>query len=326
MNSRLIKYRLSFIAFAITAFILCMVQWKVSRPILMAERFAEGTGCIQVMLMAGYAAWITLKMQDPGQSAKWRRIAWTIFSVVFFGQLILGLTGFERFLMTGKLHLPIPVMILSGPIFRGSIGFMPILFLSTLLISGPAWCSQLCYFGALDNLASDRKADIRPLRHTFRIKHVLLFSVIAVTILLRAFGVQNLITTLLAAGFGVVGLAIILLVSVRKGKMVHCILWCPIGTLVNYMKLVSPFRMYIDDSCTDCLACTRYCKYDALNKPDIIKRKPGRTCTYCGDCLVSCKTSSIRYKFLSLSPGQARNAWIVLTISLHAIFLALGRI
>lgn len=320
------KYRLSFISFITTAFILCMVQCKVSRPILMAERFVDGAGWLQVFMMAVYAAWITLKMQDPVQSARWRRITWTIFSVVFFAQLALGLAGFERFLMTGKLHLPIPVMILSGPIFRGTIGFMPILFLSTLLVSGPAWCSQLCYFGAVDNLSADRKTDLKPIPNKFRFKQLLILTVITITILLRIFGVQNLTTTLLAAGFGVVGLAIILLFSRRQGKMVHCILWCPIGTLVNYMKLVSPFRMYIDDSCTDCMACTRYCKYDALNKSDILKRKPGLTCTYCGDCLISCKTASIRYKFLSLSHEQARNTWIVLTISLHAIFLALGRI
>ena len=286
----------------------------------------EGAGWIQILVMTGYAAWITLKMQDPGQSARWRRITWTVFSVVFFGQLTLGLAGFERFLMTGKLHLPIPLLILSGPVFRGSISFMPILFLSTLLVSGPAWCSQLCYFGALDNLSADRKRDVKPILNKFRYKHLILLSIITITIVLRVFGITSRITTLLAVIFGVIGLLIIVLISRRRGKMAHCILWCPIGTLVNYMKLVSPFRMYIDDSCTDCMACTRYCKYDALNKDDIMKRKPGLTCTYCGDCLVSCKTESIRYKFLRLSPQQARNAWIVLTISLHAIFLALGRI
>ena len=313
-------------AFITTAIFLCLAQWKVSHPILMAERFIEGAGWMQVLIMALYAGWITMKMQDPQQSARWRRITWTVFTVVFFGQLALGLAGFERFLMTGKLHLPIPLMILSGPVFRGSISFMPILFLSTLIVSGPAWCSQLCYFGALDNLAADRQKDLKPIRGKFRFKHILLLAIITITILLKLFGVPTRITTLLALIFGITGLVIIVVISRRKGKMIHCILWCPIGTIVNYMKLVSPFRMYIEDSCTDCMACTKFCKYDALNKNDIMKRKPGLTCTYCGDCLVSCKTESIRYKFPGLSPRQARNAWIVLTISLHAVFLSLGRI
>jgi polyferredoxin len=293
---------------------------------LLSERFVHGAGWLQILVMAAYAGWITRKMLDPGRSARWRRITWTVFTVVFFGQFVLGLAGFERFLMTGKLHLPVPLMILSGPVFRGSIGFMPILFLSTLLISGPAWCSQLCYFGALDNLAASRKTDLKPLSHKFRLKFLLLISIIVSTILLRFFGIPTRITTLLATGFGLVGLAIILILTRRKGKMVHCILWCPIGTLVNCLKLVSPFRMYIDESCTDCMACTRFCKYDALNRADIISRKPGLTCTYCGDCLVSCKTQSILYRFWNLSPQRARHTWIVLTISLHAVFLALGRI
>ena len=317
---------LSIYAFFATAIILSIVQWKVEMPMLLAERFHPGTGWLEVFLVSVYAAWITSKMRDPRQSAKWRKITWTIFTVVFFGQLAIGLLGHEKFLMTGKLHLPIPLMILSGPVFRWEISFMPILFLSSLIISGPAWCSQLCYFGALDNIAAGTRTKLKPLREKFRMKHLLILGIITLTLLLRFLDVSTLWTTILAGAFGVVGLGIILFISPSRGKMVHCILWCPIGTLVNYFKFVSPFRMYIDGSCTDCMACTRYCNYDALSKPDILKRKPGLTCTYCGDCIESCKTESIRYKFLSLSSARARNTWIVLTISLHAIFLALGRI
>ncbi len=317
---------ISVYAFVATCLVLGMVQWRVEGPMLIAERFIPGSGWVEILLIALYAGWITHKMIDPQQSAKWRRITWTVFTIVFFGQFALGLAGYEKFLMTGKLHLPIPVMILGGPIFRGHISFMPVLFLSTILISGPAWCSQLCYFGALDNLAAKGKTELKPVRNMFRIKHVLLLVIIAVTLLLRVFEVDTKLTTAIAIAFGVIGIGIIIFISRRKSKMVHCILWCPIGTLVNYLKLISPFRMYIDDSCTNCMACTRYCKYDALSKADILNRKPGLTCTYCGDCLASCKTDSIRYKFLSLSSQRARNTWIVLTISLHAIFLALARL
>jgi len=316
---------LSIYAFLICCIVLGMVQWKLERAMLMAERFVPGAGWIEILLIAFYAAWITHKMLDPKQSAKWRRITWTVFTIVFFGQLALGLAGYEKFLMTGKLHLPIPMMILGGTIFRGQISFMPVLFMSTILISGPAWCSQLCYFGAIDNLAAKGKTELKPIKNKFRLKHILLLAFILSVVLLRLFGVDTKLTTALALAFGVIGIGILLTISRRKGKMIHCILWCPIGTLVNYLKFISAFRMSIDDSCTNCMACTRYCKYDALGKEDILKRKPGLTCTYCGDCLVSCKTDSIRYRFFNLSGTQARNTWIVLTISLHAIFLALAR-
>jgi heterodisulfide reductase subunit A-like polyferredoxin len=72
--------------------------------------------------------------------------------------------------------------------------------------------------------------------------------------------------------------------------------------------------------------CTRFCKYDALNPQDIKKAKPSITCTLCGDCLAGCHQNSIRYRFLKLRPEQARNLYLVLTVSLHAACLALARI
>ena len=96
-------------------------------------------------------------MQDPAKVSRWRKYTWFVFSVVFFSQLLLGLLVSDKFLMTGKLHLPVPMMILAGPIYRGHTSVMTILFLSTVILSGPAWCSHLCYFGAIDNLARLRK-------------------------------------------------------------------------------------------------------------------------------------------------------------------------
>ncbi|HHJ09824.1 MAG TPA: hypothetical protein ENK25_02915 [Bacteroidetes bacterium] len=52
--------------------------------------------------------------------------------------------------MTGKLHLPTPAMILAGPAYRREIGFMTWLFLSTIILNGPALCSHLCYMVSLD--------------------------------------------------------------------------------------------------------------------------------------------------------------------------------
>ena len=318
--------RLEGYAFLTVCLVLGLVQWKVERPMLIAERYIPGAGWIEILVIGMYAGWITHNMLDQGNSAKWRRITWMTFSIVFFGQLAMGLAEYEKFLMTGKLHLPVPMMILGGPIYRGTISFMPVLFLSTLLISGPAWCSQLCYFGALDNLAAGGKTEMKPIRNKFRIKHFMLLVIIAAAVLLRFLGAGPKLATAIALASGILGILIIVLVSRHKGKMAQCILWCPVGTLVNYLKFISPFRMYIDDSCTKCMACTAYCKYDALGRTDILNRKPGFTCTYCGDCLSSCKTASIRYKLFSLQSEQARNSWIILTISLHAIFLALARI
>ncbi|HYW96677.1 MAG TPA: 4Fe-4S binding protein [Bacteroidales bacterium] len=129
-----------------------------------------------------------------------------------------------------------------------------------------------------------------------------------------------------ALAFGVDGLAIIFFLSRRKGKMVQCTLWYPIGTIVNYYKRISPFRMYIDNACTSCMICTRHCRYDALGKPDILNHKPGITCTLCGDCVTSCPSGAIRYKFLNLSPRTSRYLYLFISISLHVITLSMARI
>lgn len=109
--------------------------------------------------------------------------------------------------------------------------------------------------------------------------------------------------------------------------MVHCTSYCPVGTVVNLTHRVNPFRLYIDDkSCTSCMLCTSSCKYDALNRADILARRPASTCTLCGDCLSSCHADSIRYRFLNLSPGTSRKLYLWITISLHAATMALARI
>lgn len=322
------EYWLPFWVFVFTAAILSIIQIKVSpdNPMLIFERFYRGAGWIEIFIVSFYGAFVAYKMQEPSNVPFWRIRTWTVFSVVFFGQLVLGLLGFEKFLMTGKLHLPVPAMILSGPIYRGHISIMTILLLSTVILSGPAWCSQLCYFGAIDGMASGKKKNIKPIKDRMRIKHTILIVVVFVTILLRVFNVNPLYATLAGIIFGVVGLLVILLISLKKGKMFHCVLYCPIGTIVNYIKYISPFRMYIESSCTSCMRCTAFCKYDALNVEDIKKGKPGFTCTLCGDCLSSCQGDSIKYKLFKLSPETSRMAYLFISISLYAIFLAVARL
>ena len=320
------KYTLPAAVSLLTFFLLACVQLKVPRPMLLAERFIKGGGWSEIILISLYGAFVIYKMQDPLNVPKWRKITWTIFSVVFFSQLIIGISGFDKFLMTGKLHLPIPMMILAGPIYRGQLSVMTILFLSTVILTGPAWCSQLCYFGAFDNLASGGRTSREILRYKGAIKSTILVLVIAMALILRLLKVPGLISTFIALAFGLPGIAVMIIFSLKRKKMVHCVMYCPIGTLVNLFKHINPFRMYIDQSCTLCMNCTKFCKYDALNATDIKNGKPSITCTLCGDCLAGCHHSSIKYRYFNLRPEAARNLYLILTISLHASCISLARI
>lgn len=294
---------------------------------LLLERFLPGWGWIEILLLGTYAGFLFSKLHNTDQSARWRKISWTIFAVFFFLQLTAGLLGCEKCLMTGELHFPIPAMILGGAVYRFEFGFMPILFISTVILSGPAWCSQLCYFGAFDNLAAySHKIGKKRIKNRNAIKNTFLVLLLFSVILFRIFQVSVLYAIIGAGLVGVIGVLIIVFISPGKGKMVHCVTYCPIGTLIQYLKFINPFRLKIQTNCTECMICTTKCPYDALNKEDIINRKPGLTCTYCGDCLSSCHGNFIQYKFFGLSPDNARSLYLIITVTLHAVFMGLARI
>jgi NAD-dependent dihydropyrimidine dehydrogenase PreA subunit len=316
------------IACLVTAGLLSIVQWKVKSPvILIMERFLPGAGWVEVLLLAVYAGWITEKIIDPQKTPVVRSRIWTLFSFVFFTQLILGLAGIEKLLMTGKLHLPVPALIIAGPVFRGEGFFMLILFGAAILLVGPAWCSYLCYIGAWDNLAARSKKTPLQMphwRHPARV--VILLLVLIAAVVLRLAGVSWLTATWLAAGFGLLGVGIMVFFSRKLGVMAHCITYCPIGLAANWLGRISPFRLRITDTCTECGACRLACRYGALKIEDIKKRKPGLSCTLCGDCVTRCKENSLQYKFLAMKPQTARTFFVIMAVSLHAVFLGAARL
>lgn len=308
--------------------LLSIVQLKVENQMLLSERFFSGFGWIQIIVMSILGGFLAVKMLNRYKIRFWRTLSWTTFSIVFFAQLFLGLCGFEDFLMTGKLHLPIPAVIPGGAIYRLEFGFMPILFTATVLITGPAWCSQLCYFGALDNLSSGirnktKKIDTRLIK---ALKTGWLAIFILAVLMLRIFEVSLKTSAIIAGVFGILGVLIILILSSTKGRMIHCIYWCPLGTILNYARFLNPFKMYIDNHCCECMKCAKTCKYLALEKTDIEKRKPGFTCTMCGDCISSCHSGSIKYKLWNLAPERAHRIYIVVTIAIYIVFLNVARI
>ena len=313
--------------FVLTFALLSIVQLVVSRPMLMAERFASGAGWVEATVLAAYASWLFGKLVDTRNNAVWRRRLWTFFSAVFFVQLTIGLCGAERFLMSGDLHLPIPAMIIAGPLYRGHGLFMPILFISTVLLVGPAWCSYLCYMGSWDlSAAIVRKRPAPPKANRFWIRFGIVVGILVAALMLRQLGVSSLTATWLGFAFGLAGVGVIVAVSRRVGAMVHCTMYCPIGLAADVLGKLSPFRLRITNGCTDCGACTFKCRYDALRPEDIMSRRPGITCTLCGDCLSSCKGKSIEYRFAGLTPSSARMVFLLLVVSLHAVFLGVARI
>ena len=322
--------RYSIISAFISAALLLFAEFKTDSNLLLFSRFFGVYGAfVQILIVAAYAAYITPKLLNKKTFLKTKKLIWTLFSIVFFSQLFLGIFINNIFLMTGKLHLPIPMMILAGPIYRFEIGFMPILFFTTIIIAGPAWCSNLCYFGAIDyNFSMPGKfSNSVRFSNVLRFKLLVLFVVVLTASLLRFFGASYVISLSFALTYALIGLILIFLFSKKTSKMIHCTMFCPIHSLVSFLKYLNPFRLKIDkNSCTLCMKCVKICKYSALESSNMEKSKPNVFCTYCCDCIVVCDSNSIKYEFFGINKKEFRTAWIIIIVIIHSVFMALARI
>jgi NAD-dependent dihydropyrimidine dehydrogenase PreA subunit len=306
---------------------LILAQDKAPMPLLLGDRFFPGSGIFWICLFAFHGTLVAGWLLSDRKGRTRGRI-WTLFSAVFFAQLLLGLAGWSIFLMTGKLHLPVPALILAGPLFRGEGFFMPILLGVSLLLVGPAWCSHLCYIGAWD----DRMARLGPARPAPlpawapRLRAGLLAATAITPIVLRALDISWPWALGLAAVFGLAGVIVMALASRGSGTMVHCTAYCPIGLVNNLVGRMLPWRVSIGSGCTQCGACARACRYNALTAVDLAKGRPGLTCSLCGDCLPRCPHGHLGYSFPGLTRARARQVFVTLVASLHVVFLAVARI
>jgi NAD-dependent dihydropyrimidine dehydrogenase PreA subunit len=314
-------------AFLFAATLLVPVQLFVDTKAILAERFLPTAGWWEAFLLAMYAGWLADKLREPRMIRRLRPRVWLFFSIVFFTQLLFGVFGFEKLLMTGKLHLPVPALIAAGPLFRGSGLFMAFLFSASVMLVGPGWCSWLCYIGAWDNYAAagrKRPGNLPRWRALARI--LILVVVLGTAFALGRLGVGTFTAGWLAAGFGLLGVGVMAFWSRRTGHMTHCTAYCPMGWLATRMGKISPWRLRISDTCTDCGACTPACRFDALYPEDVLKRVPGEACTLCGDCLSNCPTSSLEYRLPGVSPTRARTIYMVMVSAMHAAWIGVARL
>lgn len=316
----------SAISFILTFVLLSIAANKVKFPIILIDRFLPGTGGVEILILATYSAFISEKILNLGFS-KIRTKIWSLFSLVFFLQFALGLSGFTKFLMTGKLHLPIPALIVGAPIFRGNGFFMIILFSITIILAGSAWCSFFCYIGAWDNLFANKNKPLKQLKVNPRIiQGIILIFVILIAFTLNKLGVSGAIASIIALIFMFIGIIIMLFISRKLGTMVHCTAYCPIGILSTTFGKINPFRVKINENCTDCMKCTVSCKYHCLTKDDVKKRTPSLGCTLCGDCVDSCPHNALNFYYYNSKKFSAKKVFVVIVSVIHAVFLGVARI
>ncbi|MEZ6854953.1 4Fe-4S binding protein [Halodesulfovibrio aestuarii] len=305
---------------------LCRVMPK-NMTLLLADRFVPGSGAVEIFIIAVYAAWLCGVLLDRRTQRKVRSYAWAFFSFVFFSQLALGLLGFKTFLMTGELHLPVPALIVAGPLFRGSGFFMLILFSVSVLLVGSGWCSHLCYIGAWDDRMSrvHRGRTGRLPAWAPKVRIVLAVVVFAIALGMGVAGVPVVVAVWLAALFGMTGVAVMLFMSRRMKLMVHCSSFCPLGVMSNLLGKISPWRLRFSKDCTKCNACIAVCRYNAITPERLEAGVPAFSCSLCRDCTAVCKHGAAEVRFFGIASPRVTHIFVVLVTSLYAIFLGVAR-
>lgn len=312
------------ISSAITITLLFIVATVPSFPMLLGTRFLGQYGLVQIALHALYSFILTYIFLGTKSRSKVRNTIWTLFSVIFFSQLLLGLLGWGIFLQTGNLHYPVPTLIISGPIFRGSGFFMLTLLASTMLLVGSSWCSHLCYAGAIDNLLANKNKKKRPTPSWFRyIRLVTLLLSITIPLILKLYFEVAVAHSAIISFIGIS--ALFFLLSYRYGKMIHCTYFCPIGLVTNVTGKFHPFKIKIDKSCDGCGVCTLKCKYGALSPLQLKKGVPDIRCTLCMDCTDVCHNNSIGLRVFGRKK-MALPLFYSIVVALHSVFLAVARI
>lgn len=324
------------VAFLLTVGLLWLARWRASSIVLLlSDRFLPGSGPLQIALAGVYAAWAAGLLLDPASARKARPRLWALFSAVFFGQLALGLLGAHRLLMTGALHLPVPALILAGPLFRGEGVFMLVLFGVSVLLLGPAWCSHLCYIGAWDDAcsrltrtAAHKGRGRRPVplpRWAVVFRWCLAAFVFAAAWTMGRAGVPVGVAATAAGLFGLAGVAVMAGVSSRRGMMAHCTAFCPMGAVGNLLGRISPWRLRMGPGCTRCGACLAVCRYNALDEQRLEEGRPALSCTLCRDCVTVCRHGAMRLTLPGVAPRTAWRIFAVLAAVLHAVFLNVAR-
>ena len=299
------------------------------RPdLLLLHRLVPGWGAGQALLAGLWAGLVYGWLADRRRAPVWRRRIWLLFSCVFFAQLLAGLFLHSLFLLQGVPHLPVPGLILSGPLYRGGGSlFMPGLFAVSLLLAGSAWCSHLCYLGVWDA----RAADAGPRRGVPAVWRKVRWVLLAMSLLLppglRLAGLPWPWALVLALALGLALLPCALRLSRRLGIPVYCCGICPLGLTANLLGRLSPWRLRRNGRCTGCGACARACRYGALrlDGPGTVSG-PDWRCTLCRDCLSVCRHGALEIRCCGQGAAGVEQALLCSLSVLHTLFLFMGRV
>jgi len=138
---------------------------------------------------------------------------------------------------------------------------------------------------------------------------------------------------IIAIIFTVIVLVTVVWLTVSKGRL-YCNTICPVGTFLGLISKVSVFKINMDKStCNQCSKCSFVCKSQCINSKE--QTVDNSRCVGCFNCLKSCESGSIKYKF-SYAPvkkevrptnhaDKSKRRFIVNSLLLTVAFIGFSR-
>lgn len=200
-----------------------------------------------------------------------------------------------------------------------------LVWLAVTFLAGRVYCSVACPMGTLQDFFSHIRVNFRKKGYRYeeprnRTRYAVFFLFVCAVLLGELFvalliepysiykgAVTNILKpaadfvagheivgfTLLGGTIGIVTLAIVALVSYKRGRII-CNNVCPIGSALSLVSCKSVWQMEIDtDMCVGCGKCIAVCKSGCID-PNSHAIDPSR-CVVCFNCYGVCDTGAIKF-------------------------------
>ncbi|MBU1240185.1 4Fe-4S binding protein [Myxococcota bacterium] len=272
-------------------------------------------GLVIAFIFALYGLFLAERMVNARRHATVRRIALRFFSLVFLAQLFLGLFLSSAWLFRGEPSLPHPLFILFSPFDSTKGAHLLFLWAISLVLTGPAFCSHLCWLGTWDHFAAQKKHRATPV--SFPRARLIVAALVLITGFAAIYFFPLKVTVTLGFLF-VMGAVFVMMISRSRGSMVQCGLYCPLGTLTTILSRISPFSIVKSSGKK---VPPQECPFGQFSGAQSRGPVP-EGCTLCGDCLDRGASHDLSMKFLRFK----FNAWplfVALVTGLHAAFFIL---
>ena len=278
---------------------------------------AQGVTMILTVALSLYTLILAERMVNARRHAPLRRFYWRFFSIIFITQFLLGLFISSAWLLTGDPTLPHPFFLYFRPLTSATGTHQLFVWLLSMLLLGPAFCSHLCWLGAWDQFAARKKR--KPTGTlSWPIRLFWAAAVILAGLALLRFAPLRVAVS---AGFlfCLVAVGTMVITSRKRGTMVHCTHYCPLGTITTIVARLSPFRIV---KASGKRVNASLCDYGIFTDRTLGTGRLPLECTLCGDCLDRGSEHDLSMRFAWFK----FNAWplfIALTTGLHAAFFML---